>query len=96
MDVDRVRRFPHHRDRQIVVVDDFDRVAVTQRRREVRRADRVPQLALDVYPAEADLFLTPSDGEPLVHRPRSDHDGATPHSTGVAVLGLLRFARRKR
>ncbi len=43
-------------------------------------------------PDESDLFLTPVDGEPLVHRPRSDHDGATPHSTGLAVLGLLRVA----
>jgi uncharacterized protein YyaL (SSP411 family) len=41
---------------------------------------------------EADLFLTPSDGEPLVQRPRSDHDGATPGSTGWALLGLLRVA----
>ena len=41
---------------------------------------------------ENDLFLTPSDGEPLAQRPRSDHDGATPHSTGLAVLGLLRAA----
>jgi len=43
-------------------------------------------------PAEDDLFLSPSDGEPLAQRPRSDHDGATPHSTGLAVLGLLRAA----
>ncbi len=41
---------------------------------------------------EGDLFLTPADGERLVHRPRSDHDGATPHSTGLAALGLLRAA----
>jgi uncharacterized protein YyaL (SSP411 family) len=41
---------------------------------------------------EADLFLTPSDGERLVHRPRSDHDGATPHSAGLAALGLIRAA----
>ncbi len=40
--------------------------------------------------AEGDLFLTPTDGEPLVARPRSDPDGATPHSTGLAALGLLR------
>jgi len=40
----------------------------------------------------ADLFLTPSDSEPLAHRPRSDHDGATPHSAGLAVYGLLRTA----
>lgn len=39
---------------------------------------------------EGDLFLAPADGERLVHRPRSDHDGATPHSAGLAVLGLLR------
>ncbi len=37
-----------------------------------------------------DFFLTPVDGERLVYRPRSDHDGATPHATGLATLGLLR------
>ena len=44
----------------------------------------------------SDLFLTPSDGEPLVVRPRSDHDGATPHSTGLATMGLLRATPRLR
>ncbi|MBW2664810.1 MAG: thioredoxin domain-containing protein [Deltaproteobacteria bacterium] len=39
-----------------------------------------------------DFFLSPCDGESLTLRPRSDHDGATPHSTGLAVLGLLRVA----
>ncbi len=43
-------------------------------------------------PDARDLFLTPSDGEALIHRPRSDHDGATPHSSGLAALGLLRTA----
>ena len=43
-------------------------------------------------PDRGDLFLTPSDGEPLIRRPRSDHDGATPHSSGLATLGLLRTA----
>jgi uncharacterized protein YyaL (SSP411 family) len=43
-------------------------------------------------PVDGDLFLTPSDGEALAERPRSDQDGATPHSTGLAVLGLLRAA----
>ncbi|MBM4385076.1 MAG: thioredoxin domain-containing protein [Deltaproteobacteria bacterium] len=43
-------------------------------------------------PEENDLFFTPVDGERLVHRPRSDHDGATPHSAGLAVVGLLRAA----
>jgi hypothetical protein len=61
----------------------------------------LPALALGVAeeiqarffdPAENDLFLTPADGERLPHRPRSDHDGATPHSPGLAVLGLLRVA----
>jgi len=41
---------------------------------------------------EGDLFLTPADGERLAQRPRSDHDGATPHAAGLAVLGLLRAA----
>jgi uncharacterized protein len=53
-------------------------------------ADQVATLFFDAD--EGDLFLTPSDGERLVHRPRSDHDGATPHSSGLAVLGLLRAA----
>jgi uncharacterized protein YyaL (SSP411 family) len=42
--------------------------------------------------SENDFFLTASDGEPLVHRPRSDHDGATPHAAGLATLGLLRVS----
>ena len=42
-------------------------------------------------PAVDDLFFTPNDAERLAHRPRSDHDGATPHATGLAVLGLLRM-----
>jgi len=43
-------------------------------------------------PGENDLFLTPADAERLPHRPRSDHDGATPHAAGLAVLGLARLA----
>jgi uncharacterized protein YyaL (SSP411 family) len=59
--------------------------------------ERARLLAAEVcerfYDADAgDLFLTPNDGEPLVHRPRSDNDGATPQATGHAVLGLLRLA----
>jgi uncharacterized protein YyaL (SSP411 family) len=42
--------------------------------------------------ADRDFYLTPNDGEALAQRPRSDHDGATPHSTGLAALGLLRAA----
>ena len=40
----------------------------------------------------ATLYLTPSDGETLIHRPRSDHDGATPDAAGLALLGLTRVA----
>jgi uncharacterized protein YyaL (SSP411 family) len=43
-------------------------------------------------PDEDDLFFTPTGGVALVHRPRSDHDGATPHSAGLALIGLLRSA----
>jgi len=60
-----------------------------------RYLDAALELARDLCgrfydPREEDLFLTPSDGERLVHRPRSDHDGATPQASGMAVLGLLR------
>jgi hypothetical protein len=56
----------------------------------LRLADAIAERFFD--PDEADLFLVPSDGERLVHRPRSDHDGATPHSAGLAALGLVRAA----
>ena len=41
---------------------------------------------------DGDLFFSPNDGEALSRRARSDHDGATPHSAGLATLGLLRAA----
>ncbi len=41
---------------------------------------------------EGDLFLSAADAERLAVRPRGDHDGATPHSTGLAVLVLARAA----
>ena len=44
-------------------------------------------------PEAGDLFFTPEDGEALVHRPRSDHDGATPDAAGLACLGLIRVAQ---
>jgi uncharacterized protein YyaL (SSP411 family) len=44
-------------------------------------------------PEAGDLFFTPADGEALVHRPRSDHDGATPNAAGLACLGLIRAAQ---
>ncbi|MBW1685664.1 MAG: thioredoxin domain-containing protein [Deltaproteobacteria bacterium] len=44
-------------------------------------------------PEAGDLFFTPVDAEALVHRPRSDHDGATPNAAGLACLGLIRAAQ---
>lgn len=38
------------------------------------------------------LYLTPVESDDLIHRPRSDHDGATPDAAGLAVLGLARLA----
>jgi hypothetical protein len=71
---------------------DLDRAGAGPRFREaaLRLCDAIATRFQDA--AEGDLYLTPEDAEPLVQRPRSDHDGATPHSTGLAVLGLLRAA----
>jgi len=71
---------------------DLDRAGAGERfrRAALRLADAIATRFYDED--EGDLFLTPADGEPLVQRPRSDHDGATPHSTGLAVQGLLRAA----
>jgi uncharacterized protein YyaL (SSP411 family) len=44
-------------------------------------------------PETGQLYFTPSDGERLVHRPRTDHDGATPSALGLAALGLVRLAQ---
>ncbi len=38
------------------------------------------------------LYLTPATSDDLIHRPRSDHDGATPDASGLALLGLARLA----
>jgi len=42
-------------------------------------------------PEQGELFLTPNDGERLAHRPRTDHDGATPEAIGLATVGLVRL-----
>ena len=39
------------------------------------------------------LFYTAVDGEPLVYRPQTDHDGATPAAAGLAAVGLLRLGQ---
>ena len=56
----------------------------------LRFADDIAERFYDE--SEGDLFLTPRDAEPLAHRPRSDRDGATPDSAGLATLGLVRAA----
>jgi len=38
------------------------------------------------------LYLTSSDAGKLIHRPRAEHDGATPDASGLALLGLTRLA----
>ena len=55
----------------------------------LRTASAITQRFFD--PELKDFFFTASDGEPLAFRPRSDHDGATPHASGLAALGLLRI-----
>ena len=45
-----------------------------------------------IDPLSGAVYYTPVDGEPLVHRPRSDHDGATPAAAGLAAIGLVRLA----
>jgi hypothetical protein len=42
--------------------------------------------------ASGALYLTPAEGSRLIHRPRSDHDGATPDAAGLALLGFVRLA----
>jgi hypothetical protein len=46
-----------------------------------------------VDPESGEIYFTPVDGERLVHRPQTDHDGATPSAAGLAVLGLCRLAQ---
>jgi len=46
-----------------------------------------------IDPATGAVYFTPSDGERLVHRPRTDHDGATPAAAGLAAIGLSRLAQ---
>lgn len=62
-----------------------------------RWLDRARALADAILARFADreagiLYLTPADGDRLIHRPRSDHDGATPDASGLALLGLTRLA----
>lgn len=38
------------------------------------------------------LYLTPAEADGLIHRPRADHDGATPDAAGLSILGFVRLA----
>lgn len=42
---------------------------------------------------EGGFFLTPDDGEALLHRPREIHDGAVPSGNSMAMHNLLRLGR---
>jgi uncharacterized protein len=54
--------------------------------RAVRLADRVLEKFWD-----DGFFFTPSDGEPLVHRPRAPFDGACASGTSAAAFALVRL-----
>ena len=46
-----------------------------------------------IDPETGEVFYTAKDSKPLVHRPRSDADGATPAASGLAALALERLAQ---
>ena len=46
-----------------------------------------------IDPETGEIFYTAKDSEPLVHRPHSDADGATPAASGLAALALERLAQ---
>ncbi len=56
----------------------------------LQRAIKLVDLILEKF-WENGLYLTPSDGEQLVHRPRSPYDNACPSGTSTAVFALLRL-----
>ncbi|MBU6959031.1 thioredoxin domain-containing protein [Pseudomonas sp. CVAP len=62
---------------------DFDK-------RYVERATQLVEVILAKF-WEDGLYFTPSDGEPLVHRPRAPHDSAWPSGTSSCVLAFLRL-----
>lgn len=58
--------------------------------RYLERATRLVELILDKFWDEG-LYFTPSDGEPLVHRPRAPQDNAWPSGTSTSVFAFLRL-----
>ncbi|WP_137819820.1 thioredoxin domain-containing protein [Pseudomonas sp. 2FG] len=59
-------------------------------RRHLERATQLVELILEKF-WEDGLYFTPSDGEPLVHRPRAPHDGAWPSGTSTSLFAFLRL-----
>jgi uncharacterized protein YyaL (SSP411 family) len=62
---------------------DFDR-------RYLERATQLVERILEKF-WEDGLYFTPSDSEPLVHRPRAPHDNAWPSGTSTSVFAFLRL-----
>jgi uncharacterized protein YyaL (SSP411 family) len=58
--------------------------------RYLERATQLVELILEKF-WEDGLYFTPSDGEPLVHRPRAPHDNAWPSGTSTSVFAFLRL-----
>ena len=46
-----------------------------------------------IDPDTGAIFYTAHDGDRLIHRPRSDRDGATPAAAGLTALALDRLAQ---
>ncbi|UVJ46311.1 thioredoxin domain-containing protein [Pseudomonas sp. LS1212] len=58
--------------------------------RYLERATQLVELILDKFWDDG-LYFTPSDSEPLVHRPRAPYDNAWPSGTSTSVLAFLRL-----
>ena len=58
--------------------------------RYLERATQLVELILARFWEEG-LYFTPSDGEPLVHRPRAPQDNAWPSGTSTSVFAFLRL-----
>jgi len=58
--------------------------------RYLERATQLVELILEKF-WEDGLYFTPSDGEPLVHRPRAPYDNAWPSGTSTSLFAFLRL-----
>jgi uncharacterized protein YyaL (SSP411 family) len=71
----------------------FDLYEATHEPRYLRDSARLTEEMLTLFwdTEGGGFYLTPSDGERLIARPRQVYDGATPSSNSVALLNLLRL-----